>query len=299
MNLNNFSIDTAALPGDLSSKLAAVSAAGFSQVMLRADELANHPGGFHAAVKIVYDSGLYVTGLQVLHDFEGLPDFQHEHKVELAKAMLEMCHALEAPLLIVCATTVRQDPDCQEKIVADLRKLANLGVPLGVRIGFKALPWASQTRSTEGAWEVVSAVDHANFKLVIETCDLIQNQVDPDALEEIDPQKIALLELADFCAIETRTRRDKRDTSVFMRVFPGEGMHSSPLAAFLRRLDKNGYRGAMSFPVFNDDYKQLPQEVVTAHARRSAKWVTDQVLRRSLPLRLPHGPQVINPVSRT
>ena len=58
------------------------------------------------------------------------------------------------------------------------------------------------------------------------------------------------------------------------------------LAAILRRLERIGYRGDIGFLVFNDDYHQLPQEDVLEHARRSAKWVTDQVLRRSLPLRM-------------
>jgi hypothetical protein len=46
-----------------------------------------------------------------------------------------------------------------------------------------------------------------------------------------------------------------------------------------------GYRGDYSFEVFNDDYVQLPLEVVTRRARQSVKWLTDQVSRRSLPLR--------------
>jgi hypothetical protein len=37
--------------------------------------------------------------------------------------------------------------------------------------------------------------------------------------------------------------------------------------------------------VFNDDYLQMAPELVAMRARRSAKWVTDQVLRRSLQIR--------------
>jgi 2-keto-myo-inositol isomerase len=53
----------------------------------------------------------------------------------------------------------------------------------------------------------------------------------------------------------------------------------------VRTLDALGYRGDYSFEVFNDDYTQLPQAVVAERARRSVKWLTDQVSRRSLPLR--------------
>jgi len=53
----------------------------------------------------------------------------------------------------------------------------------------------------------------------------------------------------------------------------------------VRTLDELGYRGDYSFEVFNDDYTQLPHAVVAERARRSVKWLTDQVSRRSLPLR--------------
>ena len=39
-------------------------------------------------------SGLRVTGFQVLRDFEGLSGHLHAYKVDVAKAMLDMCHAL-------------------------------------------------------------------------------------------------------------------------------------------------------------------------------------------------------------
>ena len=53
----------------------------------------------------------------------------------------------------------------------------------------------------------------------------------------------------------------------------------------VRRIDEMGYRGASSFEVFNDDYRTLPLHVVAERARRSVKWLTDQVSRRSLPPR--------------
>ena len=35
----------------------------------------------------------------------------------------------------------------------------------------------------------------------------------------------------------------------------------------------------MSFEVFNDDYLQMPLETVAARARRSAAWLTEEVLQ--------------------
>jgi hypothetical protein len=50
------------------------------------------------------------------------------------------------------------------------------------------------------------------------------------------------------------------------------------------KLDALGYRGDYSFEVFNDDYQQIPPEAVAERARRSALWLGEEVLRRSVPL---------------
>ena len=61
-------------------------------------------------------------------------------------------------------------------------------------------------------------------------------------------------------------------------------MHSADLADLVQRLYKLGYRGDYSFEVFNDDYQQLPQDLVAQRALKSAQWLGDSVLRRSVPL---------------
>jgi sugar phosphate isomerase/epimerase len=59
------------------------------------------------------------------------------------------------------------------------------------------------------------------------------------------------------------------------------------LSRLVQILDEKGYRGDYSFEVFNDDYTQLPPAVVAQRARRAAKWITDHVSRRSIPVRRP------------
>ena len=100
MNLDHFGMDTITLAGPLEAKLRAIHAAGFTQVMLNANDLAGHPGGPKAAVEAVHRSGLRVTGFQVLRDFEGLSGHLHAYKVDIAKAMLDMCHALGSRVLL-------------------------------------------------------------------------------------------------------------------------------------------------------------------------------------------------------
>ena len=62
------------------------------------------------------------------------------------------------------------------------------------------------------------------------------------------------------------------------------GVHSDALAALVTKLHSLGYRGDYSFEVFNDDYQQMPLPAVAARAFKSALWLGEDVLRRSVPL---------------
>jgi sugar phosphate isomerase/epimerase len=103
-------------------------------------------------------------------------------------------------------------------------------------------------------------------------------------LELLDPDKIFLVQLADFMWNEIKSVEERMATARHFRVFPGEGVHSQDLAALTLKLHQLGYRGDYSFEVFNDDYQQMPLETVTQRARRSAVWLGEQVLRRSVPM---------------
>ena len=103
--LDGYGMDTITMAGSLEAKLAAMKRAGFSQVMLMARDLVTHPGGVDAAVQAVQASGLRPTGFQVLRDFEGLSGHLHDYKIDIAKSMLEMCHALDCHVMLACSST--------------------------------------------------------------------------------------------------------------------------------------------------------------------------------------------------
>jgi hypothetical protein len=83
---------------------------------------------------------------------------------------------------------------------------------------------------------------------------------------------------------EIRSTEEQVTTARHFRVFPGEGAHSEALANLVTRLDAIGYYGDYSFDVYNDDYLQMPPEVVAERARRAAEWLGETVLRRALPV---------------
>src|SRR5207249_1060424 len=107
-----------------------------------------------------------------------------------------------------------------------------------------------------------------NLGLALDSFHIFANKTRLDALQEIDPAKVFLVQLSDFMWEEIRSPDDRIETARHYRVFPGEGVHSARVAEMVRTLDEMGYRGDYSFEVFNDDYRQLPPPMVAERARQ-------------------------------
>jgi sugar phosphate isomerase/epimerase len=279
-----FGMDTISLAGPIEAKLEAMKDAGFSQVMLKANDLVGHPQGLQAAVKAVKASGLRGTGFQVLRDFEGLSGHLHEYKVDIAKSMLEVAAALDCKVLLACSSVSAHASQDLDHIAKDLRKLAMLAVPFGIKIAYEGLSWGRTINEYTTAWDVVCRADAPNLGICVDSYHVLAAKTPLEELDFLDPQKIFLVQLADFMWNETKSFEERRDTARTFRVFPGEGVHNEALVDLVMRLDKLGYNGDYSFEVFNDDYLNLPLPLVAERARKSATWLAEDVLRRSTPL---------------
>jgi sugar phosphate isomerase/epimerase len=282
--IQGFGMDTITLAGPLEAKLAAMKAAGFSQVMLKANDINGHPGGIDAAVAAVKASGLRGTGFQVLRDFEGLSGHLHHYKVDIAKAMLEMCAALDCKLLLACSSTSTHASQDLDHLARDLRKLAMLALPLGIKIAYEGLSWGRTVNEFTTAWDVVCRADCPNLGLGLDSFHIFAAKTSLEEIDYLDPDKVFLVQLADFMWQETQTFEERMRTARTFRVFPGEGVHSEQLVDLVLKLDRLGYAGDYSFEVFNDDYQQMPLPMVAERGRRSALWLAEDVLRRSVPL---------------
>ena len=283
-NIGDFGMDTISLAGPLEAKLRAVREAGFTQIMLAAKDLVGHANGMKAAVAAVRASGLRVTGFQVLRDFEGLSGHLHDYKVDIAKSMLEMCHALDCHLLLICSSTSVHGSGDRQALVKDLRKLAMLAIPMGIKIAYEALSWGRVVNEFPQAWDIICQADMPNLGLGFDSFHMFATNTSLDELDMLEPDKIFLVQLADFMWTEIKSVEERIATARHFRVFPGEGVHSEALANLVTRLHGLGYRGDYSFEVFNDDYQQMPLSTVAQRARRSAIWLGEDVLRRSVPL---------------
>jgi sugar phosphate isomerase/epimerase len=284
VDISDFGMDTISMAGTLPQKLAAVREAGFSQIMLMARDLVGHAQGIQDAVQAVKSSGLRVTGFQVLRDFEGLSGHLHEYKIDVAKSMLEMCHSVGAKVLLVCSSTSTHASGDPDALAADLRKLAMLALPLGIRIAYEGLSWGRNVSEFTTAWDIVCRADAPNLGIGIDSFHAFATKTALDDLDMLDPAKIFLVQLADFMWNEIPSVEERINTARHFRVFPGEGVHSAQLAELVSRLDRLGYSGDYSFEVFNDDYQQMPLPTVADRARRSAVWLGEDVLQRSAPV---------------
>jgi sugar phosphate isomerase/epimerase len=282
--LDGYGMDTITMAGPLEAKLEAMKSVGFSQVMLMARDLVGHPGGVKAAVKAVQESGLRPTGFQVLRDFEGLSGHLHNYKVDIAKSMLEMCAATGSKVLLACSSTSRHATEDLDLIAKDLKKLAMMAIPLGIKVAYEGLSWGRTVNEFTTSWDVVCRADCPNLGIGIDSFHIFAAKTPLDAIEDIDPDRIFLAQLSDFMWHETPSFEERMTTARTFRVFPGEGVHSDQLADLVLRLERIGYRGDYSFEVFNDDYQQLPLEMAAERARKSATWLHQDVLHRSAPL---------------
>jgi sugar phosphate isomerase/epimerase len=284
MIFNDIGMDTASLAGPLDAKLAAVRRAGFSQVMISASDVVGHPGGIAAGIRAVRDSGLVVTGVEALRDFEGCNGRLRAYKVDVAKSMLEVCGSLGGRLLVVEASTSVHVDAHADAIVRDLRMLSVLAIPLGIRIAFKGVSWSKTVRNFVAASELVYRANCPNLGLAIDAFDVLAARTPLDDFDVIDPEQIFVVQLSDYMWQEILSPEEQAATATHFRVFPGEGAHSDDLAAFVSKLDAMGYCGNFSFDVYNDDYQQMPLETVVNRARRAAEWLVETVLRRALPV---------------
>jgi sugar phosphate isomerase/epimerase len=284
MNIRDFGMDTITMAGTLPAKLEAIAQGGFDQVMLSARDLTGHAEGVDAAMAAVHASGLRVTGFQVLRDFEGLDGHLHGYKVDMAKSMIEMCAGLGSKVLLACSSVSQHASGDLNAIARDLRKLAMLALPYGIKVAFEALSWGRHTNEVTRAWDAVMLADMPNLGVGIDSYHMLATKTPMEVVEGFDPRKIVLVQLADFMWSEVRTPEERMTTARTFRVFPGEGVHTDPMTQLVLKLDALGYDGDYSFEVFNDDYQQMRPSVVAARARRSALWLAEDVLRRAVPL---------------
>ena len=278
------SIATVSISGTLFEKLEAIAAAGFDGIEIFETDFLTFGATPREVGGMIRDTGLEITLFQPFRDFEGLPEPLRSRAFERARRKFEVMNELGTDLMLICSNVSPEALGGVDRAAADLRELGELAGSMGIRVGYEALAWGRHVNEVDAAWSLVEEADFPNLGLAVDSYHIFATSTPLSVLDDVDPEKIFLVQLADFMWQETRTPEERMETARHFRVFPGEGVHSQALATLVRRLDAIGYRGDYSFEVFNDDYQQLPLPYVAERAHASALWLAEEVLRRGVPL---------------
>lgn len=282
MDFDSVALDVCGMAGPLEVRLQAAFKRGFRQVVLSAADLAQHPHGVDQAVRMVRDSGIRVLALKQLDDFEGHAGALHEYKVQVAKALLRLCHAVGARMLVVSASSAPEGGQGDERgrIVRDLAKLSLLAVPKGIRIAYRAMPGSTVAADLVAAEKIVNVVERANFGLVLDTGALFAGEDGLDALDRCYLDQLLLVELSDLIRLDNGAAGLRH-----LRVPPGDGAHGDDIVELARRLRVISFGGAFCISAANDDYAQLPADFAVERAMASLQWMLALLRHVNLPRR--------------
>ncbi|WP_340146599.1 bifunctional sugar phosphate isomerase/epimerase/4-hydroxyphenylpyruvate dioxygenase family protein [Halomonas sp. PA16-9] len=153
--------------------------------------------------------------------------------------------------------------DDMDRVVADLRELAELAAKRNIRVGFEALAWGRHISDYRDTWEAVRRVDHPNLGIVLDSFHILSRGHDLSAIGKIPKQKIFFVQVADAPLLDM----DVLQWSRHFRCFPGQGR--LPLKAFMAELAKTGYDGPLSLEIFSDAFRAAPTEITALDGLRS------------------------------
>ncbi len=282
------SIATVSVSGMLPQKLAAISAARFDGVEIFENDLLQFAGTPRDVRHMADDLGLSIDLFQPFRDFEGVGAAQLQRNLDRAERKFDLMQELGAPLMLVCSNAQPDTSADRELIATQLRALADRAGRRGLRIGYEALAWGTQTNRFAQAWEAVKLADHPHLGLILDSFHTLVLKDDWAPIADIPGDRIFYVQLADAPWLQL----DALSHSRHYRCFPGQG--EFPVVPFVGAVLEAGYTGPMSLEIFNDEFRASPARPTAADAMRSLQWLEEQV--RHLPQRksgpaqgVPHG----------
>ncbi|GHE22187.1 bifunctional sugar phosphate isomerase/epimerase/4-hydroxyphenylpyruvate dioxygenase family protein [Halomonas urumqiensis] len=256
-------IATVCLSGDLRTKLEAIARAGYDGVEIFENDLLSFDGSPEEVRKLCERLGLTIVAFQPFRDFEAMPEPQRSRNLQRAERKFDLMEQLGTDFLLVCSNVSPQTVDDMERVVTDLRELAERAARRNIRVGFEALAWGRNISDYRDAWEAVRRADHPNLGVVLDSFHILSRKHDLSAIGKIPREKIFFVQVADAPLLDM----DILQWSRHFRCFPGQGR--LPLKAFMIELAKTGYDGPLSLEIFSDAFRAAPTEITALDGLRS------------------------------
>lgn len=251
-------LNTILLGGDTDGKLGAAAAAGFTEVELwREDVESSSVADVRAALT---RTGLQLTDVQVLLDFDGASAASRAGKRAEALTLLALAHDMGAGTVLVPACTATDYvPD---RVTDDLRWLCARAAERGLRIAYEGMAWSRLHSTLPSAWQQIEQVGAPNLDIVVDAFHLFAAGRTADDLRDVPVERIALVQLSDVLTqplpgqVTTQARHH--------RCLPGDGLW--PLETLIDALAEMGYSGPIGLEVFNDALKARDPRAVAREA---------------------------------
>lgn len=256
-------ISSLSFSGPLAGKISSAAEAGFAGIEIFREDIVGFDGAPGDIAALAAASGIAIVSLQSLRDFEALPEGERAWAIKRAERFLDLAGRVGAPLLVVCANTRADALDDPERAAADLVALADMAAARGLKIGYEALASSTHVRSYADAWAIIEKAARPNLGLVVNALHSFAADAGLSALDEIDPERIFLVHLADAPI----TRIDRRLLTEAFRLLPGQG--NLPVATLHAALAQRGYHGPISVEVFNEQIRALNPVSIAKDAMRA------------------------------
>lgn len=290
----------------LPKKLAAIAGAGFNAIELGMPDLVAFANQHLKPSKelTAYDysdlcsaavvvktlcegQNLKIMMLQPFANFEGWPRDSPErqdafHRAEGWTRIMQACGCtmLQVGSSDTPAEKIGKD---RERFVADLRELADMLAPKGMRVAYENWCWSTHAPDWEDVWYICKAVDRENFGLCLDTFQsaggewgdpttssgMVQDHRQREEVERdwkkscerlaatVPAEKIFLLQISDAYKprepigkeVDQDGMRPRARWSAAFRPLPFEGY--LPVVDFTKAVLQTGFRGWFSYEVFD------------------------------------------------
>ncbi|MCS6877277.1 MAG: sugar phosphate isomerase/epimerase and 4-hydroxyphenylpyruvate domain-containing protein [Geminicoccaceae bacterium] len=272
-------IATVSMGGSLVEKLEAAASVGFDGIELFEADLTYFPGKPEEIAARARDLGLVIVALQPFRDAEGLSESERARMLDRLERKLDLLGRLGTGLLLVCSQTRPDTTGDPERLVEDLRLVADRAAARGARVGYEALAWGRHVNDWRLAWDIVRRADHPALGLVLDTFHMLVKGSPSAPLRDVPAEKIFLVQTADAPAISM----DPLFWSRHYRCFPGQG--ELDVESILRELLAIGWDGWLSHEIFSDDFRSTSARQAAIDGMRSFFFLEERLGRPSLPPR--------------
>ena len=247
--------------------------------------------------------GQTIICLQPFMHFGGLNRAAHAQRIDELRFWMQLAHALDTDLVLFPSSYLPESkvsPD-MDVTVRDFQEAADIALHAGVRLAFEALCWGTRVDTWQASWDIVRRVDRPNFGLCLDSFNIAGRiYADPGAasgkvpnwrvalskslseMQGLDMRKVFLVQVADAERLSRPLDENhefyqsgqpaRMSWSRNARLFYGEEGYGAylPVREILDAVLRTGYKGWMSFEVFNRALVSPDASVPEVMARRAA-----------------------------